>query len=104
MIAGKTSAQAIPKTKKSKYSDDRPITTPTAMSPGETSECRTPLSAPGTPDGAAPFAVGLNPVIALVVVRIEGAIGSHLKGRRAIGQNVHSRFWSVRLRVWPSQK
>src|SRR3954471_4177066 len=32
--AGKTSTDAIAKTKKSKYSEARPITTPTAMSPG----------------------------------------------------------------------
>ena len=35
--AGNTSAEAMPKTKKSKYSDARPITTPTAISPGATS-------------------------------------------------------------------
>ncbi|MNE61349.1 hypothetical protein D3C80_1565570 [compost metagenome] len=35
--AGKTNTQAMPNTKKSKYSDDRPITTPTAISPGVTS-------------------------------------------------------------------
>jgi hypothetical protein len=34
---GKTSTQAIPKTKKSKYSDERPMITPTAISPGVTS-------------------------------------------------------------------
>ncbi len=31
---GNTSTQAIPKTKKSKYSDDRPMITPTAISLG----------------------------------------------------------------------
>ncbi|MNN96567.1 hypothetical protein D3C81_2155850 [compost metagenome] len=34
---GKTSTQAIPNTKKSKYSDARPMITPTAISPGVTS-------------------------------------------------------------------
>ena len=35
--AGNTSTQAIPKTKKSKYSDERPMMTPTAISPEVTS-------------------------------------------------------------------
>ncbi|MPM69645.1 hypothetical protein SDC9_116593 [bioreactor metagenome] len=33
-VNGKTSTQAIPKTKKSKYSEDRPMITPTAISLG----------------------------------------------------------------------
>ena len=33
---GNTSTQAMPKTKKSKYSEARPMTTPTAISPGAT--------------------------------------------------------------------
>src|SRR3546814_530419 len=33
---GKTATQAMPKTKKSKYSDARPMITPTAISPGAT--------------------------------------------------------------------
>jgi len=33
---GKTSTQAMPNTKKSKYSEARPTTTPTAISPGAT--------------------------------------------------------------------
>ena len=36
---GKTRTQAIPKTKKSKYSDERPMITPTAISLGVTSSC-----------------------------------------------------------------
>src|SRR5690606_12194001 len=37
-ICGKTATQAMPNTKKSKYSDARPMTTPTAISPGATLE------------------------------------------------------------------
>src|SRR6478752_1286279 len=48
--AGKTSTEAMPKTKKSKYSEARPITTPTAMSPGAASASSGELS------GVAPWA------------------------------------------------
>jgi|GEM_PF-5758416 len=44
---GNTSTQAMPKTKKSKYSEARPMTTPTAISPGATCEWLAPPEEPG---------------------------------------------------------
>src|SRR5574343_660551 len=57
---GNTSTLAIPNTKKSKYSDDRPMITPTAISPGVTSSSvwararDTELSNPGVGSTAEP--------------------------------------------------
>ncbi|MNS86402.1 hypothetical protein D3C72_1203050 [compost metagenome] len=49
---GKTSTHAMPKTKKSKYSEARPTTTPTAISPGATlAWLAPPLIAPGPGTG-----------------------------------------------------
>ena len=43
---GNTRTQAMPNTKKSKYSEDRPMITPTATSPGVMSSCAEPAGAP----------------------------------------------------------
>ena len=45
---GKTSTQAMPKTKKSKYSEVRPTMTPTAISPGATLAWPPCPAAPGS--------------------------------------------------------
>ena len=45
---GKTSTQAMPKTKKSKYSEVRPTMTPTAISPGATLAWLPCPAAPGS--------------------------------------------------------
>ena len=62
---GNTSTQAMPKTKKSKYSDARPMITPAAISPGVTSSSRWTGGCRGTapdtgPECASPVMVQIS--------------------------------------------
>src|SRR6187455_385863 len=72
--AGNTSTEAMPKTKKSKYSEARPITTPTAMSPGAMRAASEELA------GLAPWApVGGEGT------GFRGAVGAEFIGETATG-------------------